>query len=49
MHSALVHALELSCQAMEEADLARHREVQQVLQAEPGAYRKRFRAGLPKA
>ncbi|MAA97910.1 MAG: hypothetical protein CMN87_06675 [Stappia sp.] len=42
-------ALELSCQAMEEADLARHREVQQVLQAEPGAYRKRFRAGLPKA
>ena len=41
-------ALELACEPMGATELARHREVQQALQAEPGAYRKHFRVGLPK-
>lgn len=38
-------ALDLVCAPMGEADRARHRDLQQALQAEPGVYRKRFRAG----
>jgi hypothetical protein len=40
--------LDLSCRPMDDDDLARHREVQQALQDEPGTYRKRFRTGMPK-